>query len=74
MSKIYTVLKEKPRKMVVEDQKKRGLSLTKFGSQKFLTVVTPSNLDTTMRKSIRIPLPSTTTRPHFPSYHQPQAK
>lgn len=52
IGRIYAALRDS--KPVVEESKRRGLSIAKLGSQKFLTVVTPSNLDQGMRKSMRI--------------------
>jgi hypothetical protein len=52
MGKIYAAMRvnSKPER----EDKKRGLSIAKFNSQKFLSIITPSNLDQNMRKSMRI--------------------
>jgi hypothetical protein len=53
MGRIYAAIRA-GRPVVREDSNRRGLSIAKFNSQKFLSVVTPSGLDVKMRKSMRI--------------------
>lgn len=53
IGKIHSILREiKP---CINESKKKGVSVSKIGSQKFLSVVTPSNLEIGgARKSMRI--------------------
>lgn len=55
MGKIYTVIKEdKMGKEIKEVTNRKGLTIAKISSQKFLSVITPSGIDMKIRKSMKI--------------------